>query len=72
MLNDYLIHGMVYCCNSCTVVKPIHKGRINSARHVVVAIDACMVTLSIFGSSVWNIRHVTCLTPRHFRWLIDF
>jgi hypothetical protein len=41
-------------------------------RQVSVANNFCTVAPNICGPSVWNVLHVTLLTPRILRWLLGF
>jgi hypothetical protein len=34
--------------------------------------ELCTVALSVCGSSIWNLLHVTLLAHRILRWLLDF
>jgi len=44
----------------------------NSGLQVVVANKFCVMVPDICGSSVWNLPHVTLLTPRIWRWGLGF
>jgi hypothetical protein len=50
--------------------KPVKQECINPGRQVVVATKFCTLTPNIFGSSVWNMLHVTILVPKILRWLL--
>ena len=44
----------------------------NSECQVTLVNTLCMVVPNTYGSSVWNLLHVTILVPRIFRWLLEF
>ena len=48
------------------------QGYTNPGRQVTRTTKFCAVAPNIFGSSVWNLLHVTILAPRILRWLLNF
>ena len=52
---------------------PIYKAEVHkSRRQDAVTTTCCTVAHNICGSSVWNLLHVTFLTPRILECLIGF
>jgi hypothetical protein len=49
-----------------------YQGCTNPRRHVTTATRFCTVVPNIYGSSVWNLLHITLLTPTILRWCLDF
>jgi len=39
---------------------------------ITMATRFCMVVSNIWGSSAWNLLHITLLAPRILRWLLEF
>jgi hypothetical protein len=44
----------------------------NPRRQVVRATKLFIIAPNTFASSVWNLRHVSHLTPKILRWFLDF
>ena len=53
--------------------EPFYYGCTNSRHQVAMATKFCTVVSNIFGSSVWNLLHVTFLvSSRIMKWLLNF
>ena len=50
----------------------VQQGCINRGARVVLTTKFCPVASNICGSSLWNLLHVTPLTPRNFKGVIRF
>ena len=58
----------IYCFKTSIAI--VQQACTNSRRQMARSTKLCIVT-SIFGSSVWNLPHVTFVAPRILKWLLD-